>query len=247
MFSTFYTAALLVTCAAAANITTTIWLPGSANANATFLGSVVEQDGDQTLLALAYMSTPSMPNYFTQAPSMATVKGTTFVAYNFTASGSVSIAARVECRRSSGGVSAVQTCTEETSGADLIISMVCAGLTVESLPAYCTASSAVNSANTQTLGGERVYSINNYPLIITGGTEKLGAQAMATPNTSSASVTAPTAGSGPGPRSGTGATPSQTVSGGSSSAQQATGGVAPLNTMAPALAGLGAAAAVFFF
>ncbi|KAF2828125.1 hypothetical protein CC86DRAFT_288909 [Ophiobolus disseminans] len=175
MPSTFY-ATLFAACAAAANITTSIWLPGAANANETFLASVVEQSGDQTILALAFASTPSAPDYFTSAPDRATVGGNTFVAYNVTASDSdgpnaASITIGMHCTRASGGVEAVPTCTLSTLGVGRLISDLCAGLTLQ-------------------------YSTNNYPLIITAGTEKLGASAAATPSPSSATPTTATVGSG---------------------------------------------------
>jgi hypothetical protein len=246
MFSTFY-AALFAGCAAAANVTTSIWLPGAANANETFLGSVVEQSGEQTIVALAFASTPSAPDYFTQAPSRATIGGTTFVAYNVTASdtdgpNAASITIGLQCRRPNGEIEAVPTCTLSTLGAGGLVNDLCGGLTVASLPEYCTASSAVNYEQTQTFSGESQYFINNYPLIITAGTEKIGASVAATPKASSANITGLAVGSG----SGTAAVPSQTVSGASGSPLQATGAAAPMKTITPALAGMGAAAAAFF-
>lgn len=244
--------ALFASYAVAANITTSIWLPGAAEANMTFLGSVVEQSGEQTVLALAFLSTPTEQEYITRPPGQATVGGTTFVAYNVTAkdeaatASTVSITIGVQCRRSNGEIGAVPTCTASTLGAGPIVSDLCAGLTVESLPAYCTESDAVNYAQTLTLSGESQYYINNFALIITGGTEKLGAVAAATPNASGASVTGPVGASGSGLESGTGAAPSQTISGASNPAQQSTGAAAPVKTMGPALVGLGAAAAAVF-
>jgi hypothetical protein len=201
--------AVFASYAAAANITTSIWLPGAAEANMTFLGSVVEQSGEQTVLALAFLSTPTEREYITRPPGQATVGGTTFVAYSVTASdeaasaSTLSVTIGVQCRRSNGETRAVSTCTASTLGAGPIVSDLCAGLTVESLPAYCTESDVVNFAQTLTLSGESQYFINNFALIITGGTEKLGAVAAATPNVSSAFVTGPAGGSISG--SGTGA------------------------------------------
>lgn len=242
--------ALFATAAIAADVTTSVWIPGAANANQTFFGSVVQQSGDQTIMSLAFANTPSTPDYFRSAPDQVTVGGTTFVAYNVSAtdsraSDSPAVTIQLECRRPSGGISAVPTCTLSTLGAGRVLNDVCAGLSVASLPEYCTASSAVNFANTQTFSGESQYYINNYPLIITAGTEKLGASAAATPNVSSASVTAAAAGSGSGIANSATA-PSRTVPGASGSAQQATGAAAPMRTVAPALAGLGAALGAFF-
>jgi hypothetical protein len=243
MSSLFYTA-LLATTAVAANITTSIWLPGAANANQTFLGSVMQQSGDHTVLALAFASVASTPDYFRSAPGQVTVGGTTFVAYNASATDTeakdaAAVTIQLECRQPSGGVSAVPTCTMSTLGAGSVLGAVCSGLSVASLPEYCTASSAVNAQQTLTFSGESQYYINNYPLIITAGTEKLGASVAATPSAGGALATG--TGSGTGAVS-VAAAPSRS----SGSPQQATGAAAPARTMAPALVGLGAAVGVFF-
>lgn len=238
-------AAILASVASAA-VTTSIWLPGAANANQSFVGSVVEQNGDQTVLSLAFANAITTPDYFTSAPAQVTVGGTTYVAYNVSAtdSGGSSAAAvtiELECRRPSGGISAVPTCTLSTLGANSVLGNVCSGLlSVSPLPDYCTASTAVNVEQTQTFSGESQYYINNYPLIITAGTEKLGAATAATPSAGGASVTGASAGT-----SGGGA-PSQGGSGASVAPAQATGAAPTMRTMAPALVGLGAAAVVFF-
>lgn len=243
--STVLYSALFAAAASATDITTSIWLPGASNANQTFLGSVIEQSGDQTVLSLAFVNAPSTPDYFRSAPQQVTVGGTTFVAYNVSAtddgaSNAATVTIELECRRSNGGVSAVPTCTLSTLGAEGMVSDLCAGLTVASFPDYCTASSAVNVKQTQTFSGESQYYINNYPLVITAGTEKLGASAAATTSTGIASVT----GAGSGTAS-IAAVSSPTVSDASGSPPQATGAAAPLRNVAPALIGLGAAAGAF--
>jgi hypothetical protein len=243
---------LLATTAIAVNITTSVWLPGAANANQTFLGSVVQQSDDQTVLALAFANTPSTPDYFRSAPDQVTLGGSTFVAYNVSATDSkgdnaavAAVTIQLECRRPSGGVSAVPTCTLSTLGSGGLVSAICAGLSV-SLPEYCTASSAVNVEQTQTFSGEYQYYINNYPLIITAGTEKLKASVAAAPSVSNASVTGSSPVPGAAGGSAAAAAPSPTSSGVSPSAPQATGAAAPVKTMAPALIGLGAAVGAFF-
>jgi hypothetical protein len=214
-------AAILATAVGAQELTTSIWLPGAANANQTFHGSVIEQNGDQTVLALKFADAPSTPEYFRSAPDQVTIGGTTFVAYNVSASDTMSpdaapITIALQCRRPSDGVSAVPTCTMSTLGAGQLLNDVCAGLSVESLPAYCTESSAANYEQIETMSGDAQYFVNNYPLIITAGVERLGPSAVA----------AAKAGSG--------------------TAAQATGAAAPMKTMAPALAGLGAAVGAYF-
>jgi hypothetical protein len=244
--STIIYGVLFAAAVSAANVTTSIWLPGAANANQTFLGSVIEQSGDQTVLSLAFANAPRTPDYFRSAPQQVTVGGTTFVAYNVSptdegASNAATVTIELECRRLTGGISAVPTCTLSTLGAGSMVSDLCAGLTVASLPEYCTASSAVNVEQTQTFSGESQYYINNYPLVITAGTEKLGASTAAAPGSGSAFATA--AGSG---TVGIAAAPSSSFSGAFGPGSQATGAAAPLKTVAPALVGLGAAVGAFF-
>ncbi|EAT90065.1 hypothetical protein SNOG_01853 [Parastagonospora nodorum SN15] len=211
--------AIFAAAANAANITTSIWLPGAANADATFVGSVIEHSGDSTVLSLAFADAAITPDLFRSAPQQVTIGGTTYVAYNVSANDggaslapadAFSITIELECRRSSGGISAMPTCTLSTLGAGDMFGDICAGMTSQ-------------------------YYINNFPLIITAGTEKLGASAAATPNAGSVSVT-----------TGSTSLTSASLSILSPSAQQATGGAAPMKTMAPALAGLGAAVGAFF-
>lgn len=235
-------------------------------------------------MSLSFADPPKSPDneYYYSAPAMVTIGGTTRVAYMVSGSDSLAssngpaVTIQLDCQRSSGGISAVPTCTQSTLGANDALSGVCAGLSVASLPDYCTAADAQTFDQTMTMSGELQYYINNFQLIITAGTEKLGVSAAATPSASSAAVTgvaglngttsgAVAAGSGPtsgsaGSSSGTtkgsvgsgsgdnggGVAASRTSAGASGSAQQATGAAVPMNSMAPALAGLGAAAAAFF-
>jgi hypothetical protein len=236
--------AIFAAAANAANITTSIWLFGAANADATFVGSVIEHSGDSTVLSLAFANAAITPDPFRSAPQQVTIGGTTYVAYNVSANDAGAslapadafpITIELECRRSSGGISAMPTCTLSTLGAGDMFGDICAGMTVTSLPEYCTASSAIDLVETQTLAGESQYYINNFPLVITAGTEKLGASAAATPNAGGASVT-----------TGSTSVTSASLSILSPSAQQAIGGAPPMKTMAPALAGLGAAVGAFF-
>ena len=81
---------------------------------------------------------------------------------------------------------------------------------------------------TSTFVGDEQYFINNYKLVITAGTEKLNASAAATPTSSGAQSTVALVSSG---------------TAGSSGVAEATGAAAPMLSMAPVLAGLGAAVA----
>jgi hypothetical protein len=98
-----------------------------------------------------------------------------------------------------------------------------------------------------TLSGESANYINNFPLTITAGTEKLSASAAATPTGSAAmstgSVSAASSASGSRTPASTGSIRPSAASSGSA-AQQSTG-AAPMMTLAP-LAGLGVAAAALF-
>ncbi|KAF1844261.1 uncharacterized protein K460DRAFT_369127 [Cucurbitaria berberidis CBS 394.84] len=247
---------------AAAQLTTSIWLPGAANANQSFVGSVIEQNGDHTTLSLAFEQGPAQtPDYYRSAPDTVTIGGTTFVAYEATAVDPVgeskkTITVSLACSRARA--SAAPTCTMSTIGAEAVLSELCAGLSTESQATpvegaqYCTNGADLTFQQTLTLSGDSQHYLNNYQVIITAGTEKLGASAAATPTASSASATGSTsapANSGSGSGSSTAAGNVSSVTGArpsSSVPQQTTNAAAPMRSMAPALAGLGAAAAVFF-
>ncbi|CAO2652503.1 Nn.00g007860.m01.CDS01 [Neocucurbitaria sp. VM-36] len=246
---------------AAAQLTTSVWLPGAANADQNFVGSVIEQNGDHTTLSLAFADGPAeTPDYYRSAPDTVTIGGTTFVAYEATAvdplgESDQTITVSLECSRAEA--KAVPTCTMSTIGAEAVVSELCAGLSIQSHATpvegqeYCTDSSALTFDQTLTLSGESQAYLNNFPLTITAGEDKLGASAAATPTASSASITgsASARASGSGSGSGTAAVTgsSATFSGSSGTApQQTTNAAAPMRSMKPALAGLGAAAAALF-
>lgn len=247
MFSTF--TATLFASYAAAQLTTSAWLPGSANYNETFLGSVIAQNGDYTTLAIAFQDGPAQSDeYYRSAPPTVTLGGTTFVAYEVTAvdplgESGKTVTVSLECTRAE--VSAAPTCTMSTKGADAVISELCAGLSTQSHATpvegaqYCTDSAALTFEQTMTMSGDSQSFLNNFPLIITAGTEKLGASAAPTPTASSASVTRPISGSSAVAGSGT---PATSATSSSSVPQQSSNAAAPMRSMAPALAKLGAAA-----
>jgi hypothetical protein len=168
MRSILYTT-LFGICTIAANVTKSIWLPGAAGAHQTFLGSVIQQSSENTVLALSYADPPQSPDfeYFRSAPDQATIAGTTRIIYTVSASDSmVSVAAKVtvalDCTRHDGGVSAVPTCTASTIGASPVFDVLCSGLTLASLPDYCTASSGQTVKQTLTFSGESQYYINSF-------------------------------------------------------------------------------------
>ncbi|KAH7401198.1 hypothetical protein BKA66DRAFT_405824 [Pyrenochaeta sp. MPI-SDFR-AT-0127] len=227
---------------AAAQLTTSAWLPGSADFNDTLVASVVAQDGDHTTLALAFLDGPTQSDeIYPRAPPTVTIGGTTFVAYEVTAVDPLgesdnTVTVSLECTRS--GASAAPTCTMSTKGADAVISELCAGLTAQS-----------HATPTLTLSGDAEASLNDFQVIITAGVEKLDASAAATPTASGASVTRSSSGSSSVAAAGSGPSasgPSASAAASSSSVpQQSSNAAAPMRTIAPALAGLGAAVAYF--
>lgn len=239
---------------AAAQLTTSIWLPGAAEANQTFVGSVIAQSGDHTTLSLAFADGPAeSTEYYRSAPDTVTLGGTTYVAYQATAEDSlndsdVTVTVSLECARSA---SAVPTCTVSTTGLEAVISELCGALSTQSNATpvegqqYCTDSAGLTSVQTLTLSGDSQYYLNNFQLIITAGEEKLSAAAAATPTGTGASITGSgSAASGSGATAQSGASPTGSTASGVP--QQSTNAAGPMVTMAPALAGLGAAAAAYF-
>lgn len=240
---------------AAAQLTTSIWLPGAANANQSFIGSVVAQTGDRTTLSVAFDGSAILTEYYGTGPGFVTVEGTTYMAYQQTATDAGSDnSATVDLTCSRANEKAVPTCaytmrdfmecssqigtstttyvvTDTPQRSDGDFSPLVRTVT-ETLENLCTG--VVESGNfaqtTSTLSGDQQYFLNNYRLVITAGTEKLNASAAATPAGSGAQSTV--------------ASMSLSAAG-SSGATQATGAAAPVRTIAPVLAGLGAAAAFF--
>jgi hypothetical protein len=242
---------------ATAQLTTSIWLLGAANANQSFVGSVVTQQGDRTTLSVGFDGKGLETEYYGTGPGYVTLGGTTYVAYQATASDPGSdfgVTAYLECSRENG--SAAPTCTMTTrdgaSEQSLMNSQCANQLSGSYIKTYevaetsfadgkpstrtvtrtesndCTGSVDYDifPQTTMTMSGDEQYFMNTYKLVITAGTEKLGASAAATPTASGAQSTG-------------------NSTAGSSEAAQATGAAAPILAMAPVLAGLGAAAAFF--
>jgi hypothetical protein len=152
------------------------------------------------------------------------------------------------CSRSNTDADA--TCVMSTSGVGAIMSALCAEGD-EAEADYCTETGGLEIAITTTLPAEY---FGTFPLVITAGEDKLSASAAATPSSSGASMTSASSGSaaasassesGTGSATGTGSSSMDATSASGTEVKEATGG-APMVTMAPALAGLGAAAAAFF-
>ena len=193
-------------------------MPGAANANQSFVGSVVSLQDDRTTLSLAFDGEAIATEYYGNGPDLVTVGGTTYVAYGATATDEGSdfaVTVNFACTRENGN--AVPTCTVTTQDS-------------------ATENSSEFPQSTMTMSGDAQYILNNYKLIITAGTEKLSASAAATPTESGATPTGSDAQS----------TIASVISGtGGPGVAQATGAAAPMRSMAPVLMGVGAAAAFF--
>ncbi len=246
---------------AAGQVTTSIWLPGAADTNQSFVGSVIAQNDDHMTLSLAFAKGPvQSEGLYTSPPKTVTLEGTSVVAYSVTGTdqgntNNPAVTISVGCSRS--GTSIAPTCTMSTLGFQDAISALCAGLTAPA--GYCTNSAALNFAQTVTLNGGSQPYLNNFQLVITAGEQKLKAAAATTTATATAtmSVTSmPTSAvartiSGSVPRSAAGSAPSQT-SGGSVPSQSSVSNAGAKQTIAgkgiwPIVMGLQAIVAVYFF
>ncbi|KAF2995248.1 hypothetical protein E8E13_003261 [Curvularia kusanoi] len=217
--------ALLAT-AATAQLTTSIWMPGVPAPNQSFLGSVMTVQNDRTILAIAPAGEGITTEDFTQFPSTITAGGTTFVAYTVTfqdPDSNFKITAEGECQRANGD--ADPTCKYTSYGSSPETTVL--------------KTQSDNPAVTTTMSGEEAQYVNNFKVVITAGADQLSASAAATPTGSGAQSTG---------GSSTAASVKSSASG-SGSAQAtgpaSTGAAAPMRSMAPVLAGLGAAAAFF--
>lgn len=113
--SLFRSVALLASVVAAQNITTSIWLPGAANADQSFVGSVVTQEGDRTTISVAFDGEGIQTEYYGVGPGYVTVEGKTYVGYRLTASDAGSdftITVDIACSRKDED--AASTCTMTT-------------------------------------------------------------------------------------------------------------------------------------
>ena len=224
--------ALLAT-AATAQLTTSVWMPGAPVSGVSWVGSVVSMQDDHTVLSVSMKGIENIgTEYAEEMPQTITVGGTTFIAYEATATESdFTATVRLECERANGD--AAPTCTGTTEG---------------SSPETTIAASDSDAAvMTTTMSGDMAGYLNNFPLVITAGEDKLsGASAAATPTASGAQSTGSMSPAASAKSSAASAAKSNAASAASSGAAAAsTGAAAPMRSMAPVLAGLGAAAAFF--
>lgn len=240
----------LLATVATAQLTTSIWMPGAANGDQSFVGSVIAVQNDRTTLSVAFDGGGIETEYYEQGPKTVTLGGTTYVAYEVSATAiveDVTATATIDLACSRADNSAVPTCEINTK--------ISGGPPEET--------EGLSDATTTTMSGDMQYYLNNFPLVITAGEDKLGASAAATPSASEATPTGTAGGSsakssatsaasgasassGAPAASGASAAASAASSAASSAVAQATGAAAPTRSMAPVLVGMGAVAAFFF-
>ena len=224
--------ALLAT-AATAQLTTSVWLPGAPVSGLSWVGSVIGVQNDHTTLSVSVKGIEAIgTEYAEEMPETITVGGTTFIAYQATATESdFTATVALQCERANGD--AVPTCTMTTNGSG-----------PEGTIAPTDSDAAIV---TTTMSGDMAGYLNNFPLVITAGEDKLsGASAAATPTASGAQSTGSVSPAASAKSSAASAAKSNAASAASSgTTAQSTGAAAPMRSMAPVLAGLGAAAAFF--
>ncbi|EDU43633.1 hypothetical protein PtrSN002B_009548 [Pyrenophora tritici-repentis] len=232
--------AALFTSLATAQMTTSAWMPGLQDSQASFSASVISVNKDRTVLSLDYSGLTDMA----QPTQTITIGGNTYYGFEAAATDEgFAVTISGACSRENTDAKSA-TCTATTIGLASAISAVCSG--PQSNADLCSSISDLELSMTTTLPEDY---FGTFPVVITAGNDLLpSASAAATPSAGSASATASGFKSSQSPSptgsasnaAGASSSPSQT--GGKPA--EATGG-APV-IMAPALAGMGAALAAFF-
>jgi len=228
-------------------------------ADIAFVGSVVEQNGDKTTIALDVTGPSASDIDDSKIPPTITVGAATYAAYEATVSDilvddDVTVTVSLACERAN--TKALPTCIISTAGFAGLVGRLCsAAQTIVAQPPatsvdFCSGMSDASGVVTTTLSGDEQYFINEFPLTITAGTEKLSAAATATASSASATASgshAPASGSvsGSGMAASTGSLAPGAASA-SASVSHSIGAAASIQTAVPALAGMGAAVAAFF-
>src|SRR5689334_15594616 len=75
----------LLATVATAQLTTSIWMPGAANGGQSFVGSVIAVQNDRTTISMAFDGEGIETEYYGEGPKTVTVGGTTYVAYEVSA------------------------------------------------------------------------------------------------------------------------------------------------------------------
>lgn len=227
---------------AAAQLTTSMWIPGSNKADFSFKGSVVEQKDDRTTVVLE--APPALASDAAAAslpfPSTLTLGGVTYVGYAATADvfdDNNPLTVSFACQRAD--TKAAATCTFSTAGFAAVVSSLCADTQTDTPDDFCSGNSGAGGVMTTTMPAGKQQLLNEFPLTLTAGTEKLSA--AASPTMSHASATASASGS-----HNVGSASASASASGSASVPHSTGAAASLQNTVPALAGMGAAVAAFF-
>jgi hypothetical protein len=257
---------VLFASAAAAQITTSIWLPAPYGVeDYTFKASVIASEADAVTMAIdmkvdgediastadiiTFHGTTAFENIITTTDAYGDYEGDLTVSYGCTKQRSGPVCAYSY----NGPVAWSSFCEDYTSYTTVITSTVTYGDLEEvvtedyrdQVPSFCLSGSVLPEEWAIETASAEDIDVQTYAVTITAGEEILGATAGATPTNSAASPTksssetparTPTS-SGSGSASSPSGSPSGTPS---PPAEQSTGAAAPMNTLAPALAGLGA-------
>jgi len=242
--SKFFSTALLVSCATA-QMTTSAWMPGGEGSDVTYEASVMNVENDRTTLSVSFPGLDDVTNIVDQLAQTVTIAGNTYYAFNAeVAEDGITVNLAGECTRKNTDAEEA-TCTMTTKGLDEALSSVCEG--PDAISELCTGG-ALDTSTTTTLPAGY---FSMAEIVITAGGDSLpDASAAATASASSATATASESDDSE-PASETDSPTSSGTEAASSGASQTSGspeeatGAAPMMTMVPALAGLGAAAAFF--
>ncbi|KAF1835877.1 hypothetical protein BDW02DRAFT_617793 [Decorospora gaudefroyi] len=243
--SKIFTTALFVSFAMA-EFTTKVWMPGMGDSGMTFVGSVMDVSDDRTTLSISYQAADAtLDELYSEAPQTVTLGGETYLEVLAMATESfedteVVVTVSMACSRKNTDEEEA-TCTMSTGGLEEALSAVC-GPDTDSALCPDLGDLAIETTTTLPSGY-----FGTFPLVITAGEELLpSASAAATPSAGSASVTGSgSASASASPTASDSASGSESATGAESSSSTFSAG-APMMTMGPALAGLGAAAAAFF-
>lgn len=258
--SKIFSTALLVSCAAA-QLTTSAWMPGAGDSDISYDASVIKVENDSTTLSLSIKGLSDITDGFVSIHTTSigwhilicyiqdnmaqtvTLAGNTYYAFDgAVAEQGVTVTVVGACSRKNTDEESV-TCSMSTKGFEEAMSSMCsqAGASED----MC-ASGVIENETSTTLPG--AYFTMAQIVVTAGGDSLPSASAAATPSAGSASATGSPSASGASQSGKPTASGSAATSGASKTSQPApqSTNAAPLMTMAPALAGLGAAAAAFF-
>jgi len=252
---------LLFASVATAQITTSVWGPWGGSdeqEDYSFQGSVVAAEGDAVTMAIAmsgdeydgytetitFHGSTAFEQIITTTDEFGDYEGDMTISYGCTKEGN-----KGACVYSTNGpVLWSSICAEYTESTDVVTSTDSFD---QGVPDFCLTGSLLPESYAVASMSLRASQIQTYPVTVTAGEAKLGATAGATPTNSGASPTnsggvSPTKTGTTSPTGGNSSSgPSTTPSASAPPAEQSTAAAAPMMTLAPALAGLGALIAAF--